>query len=102
MNNECQYLCIHIFLSLYLFQGLANVIPLDWLQMFSNKEFQVLISGAEIPVDLQDLKLHTNYAGIYIYITNCAVGVIIIIIYIFFLWFKGGKTCGHHRFRIKA
>ncbi|XP_054278815.1 ubiquitin-protein ligase E3C-like [Macrosteles quadrilineatus] len=46
-------------------QGLADVIPLEWLQMFSNKEFQVLISGAEIPVDVHDLQLHTNYTGGY-------------------------------------
>ncbi|XP_050541390.1 ubiquitin-protein ligase E3C isoform X2 [Daktulosphaira vitifoliae] len=46
-------------------QGLANVIPLDWLHMFSNHEVQVLISGAEVPVDIEDLKLHTNYVGGY-------------------------------------
>ncbi|XP_050422907.1 ubiquitin-protein ligase E3C [Adelges cooleyi] len=46
-------------------QGLANVIPLDWLHMFSNHEVQVLISGAEVPVDIDDLKQHTNYVGGY-------------------------------------
>ncbi|XP_008557305.1 ubiquitin-protein ligase E3C [Microplitis demolitor] len=46
-------------------QGLANVIPLEWLQMFNNKEMQVLISGAQIPVDVDDLKQHTNYTGGY-------------------------------------
>ncbi|XP_031835473.1 ubiquitin-protein ligase E3C isoform X2 [Nomia melanderi] len=46
-------------------QGIGNVIPMDWLQMFSNKELQVLISGAQIPVDVNDLKLHTNYTGGY-------------------------------------
>ncbi|XP_053982366.1 ubiquitin-protein ligase E3C [Hylaeus anthracinus] len=46
-------------------QGIGNVVPLDWLQMFSNKELQVLISGAQIPVDVNDLKLHTNYTGGY-------------------------------------
>ncbi|XP_075215548.1 ubiquitin-protein ligase E3C [Lycorma delicatula] len=45
--------------------GVANVIPLEWLQMFSNKEMQVLISGAQIPVDVQDLKQHTSYTGGY-------------------------------------
>lgn len=44
-------------------QGLANVIPLEWIHMFNNKEVQVLISGAEIPVDIEDLKNHTNYTG---------------------------------------
>lgn len=44
-------------------QGLANVLPIEWLYMFSNKELQVLISGAEIPVDLVDLRQHTRYGG---------------------------------------
>uniref|UniRef100_A0A336MWB4 Ubiquitin-protein ligase E3C n=1 Tax=Culicoides sonorensis TaxID=179676 RepID=A0A336MWB4_CULSO len=44
-------------------QGLANVLPIEWLYMFSNKELQVLISGAEIPVDVEDLKHHTRYSG---------------------------------------
>jgi ubiquitin-protein ligase E3 C len=46
-------------------QGLANVLPIEWLYMFSNKELQVLMSGAEIPVDLDDLRLHTKYSGDY-------------------------------------
>lgn len=46
-------------------QGIGSVIPLEWLQMFNNKELQVLISGAQIPVDVNDLKLHTNYSGGY-------------------------------------
>ncbi|KAG7205243.1 hypothetical protein KM043_018323 [Ampulex compressa] len=46
-------------------RGIGSVIPLDWLQMFNNKELQVLISGAQIPVDVNDLKLHTNYTGGY-------------------------------------
>lgn len=33
--------------------------------MFSNHEVQVLISGAEVPVDIEDLKRHTNYVGGY-------------------------------------
>jgi ubiquitin-protein ligase E3 C len=33
--------------------------------MFNNKELQVLISGAQIPVDVEDLKQHTNYTGGY-------------------------------------
>ncbi|XP_014207134.1 ubiquitin-protein ligase E3C [Copidosoma floridanum] len=46
-------------------QGIGKVLPLDWLQMFNNKELQVLISGAQIPVDVNDLKQHTNYTGGY-------------------------------------
>lgn len=44
-------------------KGLANVINLEWLYMFSNKELQVLISGAEIPVDIQDLRNNAKYGG---------------------------------------
>lgn len=44
-------------------RGLSNVVTVEWLYMFSNKEFQVLISGAEIPVDWEDLQKHTKYGG---------------------------------------
>lgn len=44
-------------------RGLSNVVTVEWLYMFSNKEFQVLISGAEIPVDINDLRTHTRYGG---------------------------------------
>lgn len=44
-------------------RGLANVVTVEWLYMFSNKEFQVLISGAEIPVDIEDLRKNTRYGG---------------------------------------
>lgn len=44
-------------------QGLANVLPIEWLYMFSNKELQVLTSGAEIPVDVNDLRQNTRYGG---------------------------------------
>lgn len=44
-------------------EGLNNVLHIEWLFMFSNVELQVLISGAEIPVDLDDLRLHVKYGG---------------------------------------
>ncbi|XP_055923583.1 ubiquitin-protein ligase E3C [Eupeodes corollae] len=46
-------------------KGLSNVLPVEWLYMFSNKELQILISGAEIPIDLEDLKKHCKYGGEY-------------------------------------
>lgn len=46
-------------------QGLTNVLPISWLYMFNTKELQVLISGAEIPVDVDDLMKHTRYGGDY-------------------------------------
>uniref|UniRef100_A0A8C9TXE0 Ubiquitin-protein ligase E3C n=1 Tax=Scleropages formosus TaxID=113540 RepID=A0A8C9TXE0_SCLFO len=46
-------------------QGLANVVNLEWLRMFDQQEMQVLISGAHIPICLEDLKKFTNYSGGY-------------------------------------
>lgn len=46
-------------------KGLSNVLPIEWLYMFSNKELQILISGAEIPIDIDDLKMHCRYGGEY-------------------------------------
>uniref|UniRef100_A0A8D8U9V2 Ubiquitin-protein ligase E3C n=1 Tax=Cacopsylla melanoneura TaxID=428564 RepID=A0A8D8U9V2_9HEMI len=46
-------------------QGLSDVIPPAWLQMFNSRELQTLISGAEIRVDLEDLRAHTAYLGGY-------------------------------------
>ncbi|KAG8138771.1 putative Ubiquitin-protein, partial [Naja naja] len=44
-------------------QGLANVVNLEWLRMFDQQEIQVLISGAQVPISLEDLKTFTNYSG---------------------------------------
>ncbi|XP_063401065.1 ubiquitin-protein ligase E3C-like [Mytilus trossulus] len=46
-------------------QGMADLINLEWLRMFDHQELQVLISGALVPVDIADLKHHTNYSGGY-------------------------------------
>ncbi|XP_034032519.1 ubiquitin-protein ligase E3C [Thalassophryne amazonica] len=46
-------------------QGLANVVNLEWLRMFDQQEIQVLISGAHVPICLDDLKRFTNYSGGY-------------------------------------
>ncbi|XP_059622262.1 ubiquitin-protein ligase E3C [Phlebotomus argentipes] len=46
-------------------EGLQNVIPTEWLSIFSNKELQLLISGAEHSICVQDLKCHTKYGGNY-------------------------------------
>ncbi|KAL7976493.1 hypothetical protein Chor_008442 [Crotalus horridus] len=46
-------------------QGLANVVNLEWLRMFDQQEIQVLISGAQVPISLEDLKTFTNYSGKY-------------------------------------
>ncbi|XP_032639767.1 ubiquitin-protein ligase E3C [Chelonoidis abingdonii] len=46
-------------------QGLANVVNLECLRMFDQQEIQVLISGAQVPINLDDLKSFTNYSGGY-------------------------------------
>ena len=43
--------------------GLASVVDIDWLRMFDHNELQFLISGANVPIDLEDLKRNTNYTG---------------------------------------
>ena len=44
-------------------QGLSQVIPLRWLRLFNQFELQVLISGAEVPIDIGDLRNNTKYSG---------------------------------------
>ncbi|CAD5111600.1 DgyrCDS895 [Dimorphilus gyrociliatus] len=46
-------------------QGLDDIIPLAWLRMFDEHELNVLISGAQVPVDVHDLKSNTVYGGGY-------------------------------------
>eukprot|EP00301_Raphidiophrys_heterophryoidea_P001030 c10512_g1_i3.p1 GENE.c10512_g1_i3~~c10512_g1_i3.p1 ORF type:complete len:765 (+),score=207.95 c10512_g1_i3:1011-3305(+) len=43
--------------------GLADMIPLHWLRMFSPEELQMLITGTHKSIDVHDLRRHTNYAG---------------------------------------
>jgi ubiquitin-protein ligase E3 C len=45
--------------------GLSDVINLDWLQMFSYRELQTLISGSEREIDVSDLRAHTVYGNGY-------------------------------------
>lgn len=46
-------------------QGLEELLPPHWLRLFAPHELQVLISGAQSPVDLEDLRQHTHYEGGY-------------------------------------
>lgn len=41
-------------------RGLWDVIDPQWLQMFSEPELQVLISGSNKSLDVEDLKRHTR------------------------------------------
>jgi len=36
-----------------------------WLRMFNQQEMQLLISGANTPIDVDDLKHNTQYGGVY-------------------------------------
>uniref|UniRef100_A0A3B0NB42 HECT-type E3 ubiquitin transferase n=1 Tax=Theileria annulata TaxID=5874 RepID=A0A3B0NB42_THEAN len=44
-------------------QGLSSIIPLEWLQMFSPSELELLISGSSEVIDISDLRKNTIYAG---------------------------------------
>ena len=35
-------------------------------RMFNQQEVQILIGGVNSPIDLGDLRLHTNYGGLYV------------------------------------
>ena len=41
------------------------MIGLDWLRMFSHRELETLICGAEHEISVEDLQAHTNYSGGY-------------------------------------
>ncbi|XP_027032796.2 ubiquitin-protein ligase E3C-like isoform X2 [Tachysurus fulvidraco] len=46
-------------------EGLANMLNLEWLRMFDQQEIQVLISGDNMLICLDDLKKFTKYSGGY-------------------------------------
>lgn len=44
-------------------RGFRSIINPDWLKMFSTPEFQRLISGDNMPIDIDDLRKNTKYFG---------------------------------------
>ena len=44
-------------------EGLSDVINIEWLRMFNSNELQVLISGAPVPIAIDDLRPFTVYSG---------------------------------------
>ncbi|KAK9513092.1 hypothetical protein O3M35_001362 [Rhynocoris fuscipes] len=44
-------------------RGFRSIINLDWLSLFSIPELQRLISGDNVPLDMVDLRRHTQYYG---------------------------------------
>ncbi|KAG2070327.1 HECT-domain-containing protein [Suillus decipiens] len=47
------------------FEGLSDMIDPKWLRMFNQQELQILLGGVNAPVDIQDLRAHTQYGGLY-------------------------------------
>ena len=54
--NNCYF-------NFYCRQGLSDVIDLDWSRMFSYRELQTLISGADHEINVEDLQTHTKYGN---------------------------------------
>lgn len=44
------------------FNGLSTIIDIKWLRMFNQQELQILLGGASVPIDLNDLRQNTLYA----------------------------------------
>ncbi|CAG8517471.1 9293_t:CDS:10 [Acaulospora colombiana] len=44
------------------FRGLSDLIEPKWLRMFNQQELQILVGGAYIPINLEDLRQNTVYA----------------------------------------
>nr|XP_018915602.1 PREDICTED: ubiquitin-protein ligase E3B [Bemisia tabaci] len=44
-------------------RGFRSIINPEWLSIFSTPEVQRLISGDNVPLDLNDLRRHTQYSG---------------------------------------
>lgn len=60
LNIEIKQLC-NAFLG-----GFRELIPLDWIRMFSTQELQVMISGHEDKkIDFDELQRYTTYSGGY-------------------------------------
>ncbi|KAF7782877.1 hypothetical protein Agabi119p4_2253 [Agaricus bisporus var. burnettii] len=47
------------------FEGLSEMIDPKWLRMFNQQEVQILLGGVNSPIDIEDLKMCTNYGGLY-------------------------------------
>ncbi|CAI0626143.1 unnamed protein product [Linum tenue] len=51
--------------SSHFLRGFQQLIQKDWIDMFNEHELQLLISGSLESLDVDDLRIHTNYAGGY-------------------------------------
>ncbi|KAL0571569.1 ubiquitin-protein ligase (E3), partial [Marasmius crinis-equi] len=48
------------------FSGVAQVIPARWVRMFTPSELSHLLGGSAGDVDVEDLRRHTKYGGLYV------------------------------------
>lgn len=55
------YYQTHAFLK-----GLSDIIKPSWLSMFNQSELQTLIAGESTSIDVEDLRAHTVYGGLYV------------------------------------
>lgn len=46
-------------------EGMSELIPLEWIKLFSPRELQQLISGERKGIDVTDIRRHVQYAGGY-------------------------------------
>ena len=44
-------------------QGLTELINPRWLRLFNTEELRVLVTGADTPIDVEDLRRNTVYGG---------------------------------------
>ncbi|KAB5538406.1 hypothetical protein DKX38_015939 [Salix brachista] len=51
--------------SSHFMRGFQQLIKKEWIDMFNEHELQLLISGSLDSLDIDDLRMHTNYAGGY-------------------------------------
>ncbi|KAF8655373.1 hypothetical protein AX16_003070 [Volvariella volvacea WC 439] len=47
------------------FEGLMEMIDVKWIRMFNQQELQMVLGGTDSEIDLDDLRKHTNYGGVY-------------------------------------
>jgi len=47
----------------YFLKGFRNLIPVNWIRMFSSLEMQKLISGDRQPIDIADMRRHVAMSG---------------------------------------
>lgn len=44
---------------------LTNLVPSGFCSMFNQQEFQILLGGVNSAIDIEDLRAHTVYGGLY-------------------------------------